>query len=78
MQFNRLTQTLELSRTKLAETLGVHYMTLQKWASGSRTPSAATLRFIKALVWLHNNHPETYSALIKALDNLELQSKEKS
>jgi len=45
---------LGLTRTELAEALGVAYPTLGKWARGERTPDAAAQTALRMLFWLRD------------------------
>jgi DNA-binding transcriptional regulator YiaG len=52
MNAQDLKDTLGASTTELARLCGVHRMTMQKWLTGERPPSAAVVRLFDLIAWL--------------------------
>jgi len=50
-----LKETLGTNTTDLARLCGVHRMTMQKWLTGERPPSAAVLRLFELIAWLDDH-----------------------
>ncbi len=53
MNAQDLKEALGANTTELARLCGVHRMTMQKWLTGERPPSAAVLRLFELLAWLN-------------------------
>ena len=53
MNAQELKDNLGVSTAQLARFCGVHWMTMQKWLTGERPPSAAVLRLFGLIAWLH-------------------------
>ncbi|MCG6897757.1 MAG: hypothetical protein LJE60_11730 [Thiocapsa sp.] len=53
MKAQELKDDLGVSTAQLARFCGVHWMTMQKWLTGERPPSAAVLRLFGLIAWLH-------------------------
>jgi DNA-binding transcriptional regulator YiaG len=52
MNAQDLKEALGANTTDLARLCGVHRMTMQKWLTGERLPSAAVLRLFELIAWL--------------------------
>lgn len=66
MDAQELKNALGANTTELARLCGVHRMTMQKWLTGERPPSAAVVRLFGLLVWLDDQ-----GLLEKAVRDLE-------
>ena len=55
MNAQDLKEALGANTTELARLCGVHRMTMQKWLTGERLPSAAVLRLFELVAWLHQH-----------------------
>jgi DNA-binding transcriptional regulator YiaG len=69
MNAQDLKDTLGASTTELARLCGVHRMTMQKWLTGERPPSAAVLRLFDLIAWL-DEHGHLKQAM-RDLDDAE-------
>jgi DNA-binding transcriptional regulator YiaG len=52
MNAQDLKDTIGKNTTELARLCGVHRMTMQKWLTGERPPSAAVVRLFDLIAWL--------------------------
>ena len=52
MDAQELKKSLGANTTELARLCGVHRMTMQKWLTGERPPSAAVVRLFDLIAWL--------------------------
>lgn len=66
MNAQDLKDSLGVNTTDLARLCGVHRMTMQKWLTGERPPSAAVQRLFELLAWLDDQ-----GLLKKAMRDLE-------
>ena len=55
MNAQELKDILGANTTELARICGVHRMTMQKWLTGERPPSAAVLRLFELIAWLDDH-----------------------
>jgi DNA-binding transcriptional regulator YiaG len=55
MNAQDLKDALRVNTTELARICGVHRMTMQKWLTGERPPSAAVLRLFELIAWLDDH-----------------------
>jgi DNA-binding transcriptional regulator YiaG len=70
MNAQDLKDTLGANTTELARLCGVHRMTMQKWLTGERPPSAAVVRLFDLIAWLDDQ-----GLLERAIRDLDKEGK---
>jgi DNA-binding transcriptional regulator YiaG len=70
MNAQDLKNALGANTTELARLCGVHRMTMQKWLTGERPPSAAVVRLFELIAWLDDQ-----GLLEKAIRDLDATGK---